>query len=160
MKPGASSSSLIVEEIAGSDDWKQAQCVLLFHPLKSEPDLRPLLEATGRQIILPRVIGDTLELRRYAGDDCLRRAGYGMLEPDPESCELVAPKEIDLAIVPGVAFDPLTKLRLGRGGGFYDRLLADPEFSATTIGAGFALQLYRNLPAETHDQALDELVTA
>ena len=81
-----------------------------------------------------------------------------MLEPDPGRCELVAPDQIDLAIIPGVAFDPETKLRLGRGGGFYDRLLADANFKATTIGVGFSLQSYKKLPTESHDQALDEIV--
>ena len=150
----------IRQQLMALETWKQADTTLIFHPLKSEPDLRELLENGERQIILPRVTGKTLELRRYTGTQSLRRASYGMLEPDPETCELVNPQMIDLAIVPGVAFDPQTKLRLGRGGGFYDRLLADPNFRAITIGVGFSLQLYQNLPTEPHDQALDEVVTA
>ena len=82
-----------------------------------------------------------------------------MLEPDPSHCPLVAPEAIDLAIIPGVAFDPETGVRLGRGGGYYDRLLASPGFRAVTVGACFDLQLVAGLPAEEHDQRVDLVVS-
>jgi 5-formyltetrahydrofolate cyclo-ligase len=133
--------------------------VLIYHPLKSEPDVRPLLAEARQQILLPRVTPEGLDIHRFTSTDSLLHSSFGTFEPDPERCPRITLDEIDLAIIPGVAFDPCTRVRLGRGGGYYDRLLANPKFSATTIGIAFDLQLHEGLPSEPHDQAVDHLLT-
>jgi 5-formyltetrahydrofolate cyclo-ligase len=78
-------------------------------------------------------------------------------EPLPE-CPVVPPSEIDLILIPGLAFDR-TGRRLGRGGGFYDRFLADPGLRATRCGVLFDCQLLPEIPADPHDIRVDFLAT-
>lgn len=85
--------------------------------------------------------------------------GYlGIAEPRPELVERAALPSgaIDLAIVPGVAFDRSGQ-RLGYGGGFYDRFLALEAPQALRVGLGFSVQLVERLPVLPHDMGLDLL---
>lgn len=82
---------------------------------------------------------------------------YGVPEPDPEVSTGVCVSEIDVVLVPGMAFDRAGR-RLGRGGGFYDRFLAlIPQ--AVRIGIAFEEQVVDRVPSESHDQSIDLLVT-
>lgn len=153
-------SAEMLAVLHASPAWRDSQTVLLFCPLRSEPDLAPLLECDDHKLILPRVTADGLALHRFDRNvGTLRRSPYGILEPDPETCPHARIAEIDLTIVPGLAFDPGSGIRIGRGGGYYDRLLADAEFSAMSIGATFGFQLRQALPSEAHDQPVDALLT-
>jgi len=155
----AKASSEILALLTCSATWRGARFALLFHPLRSEPDLSPLFRGETPMLALPRVTESGLVLHTYSGHDSLRRSPYGMLEPDPEICPRVPADQIDLAIVPGLAFDPESGIRLGRGGGYYDRLLADENFSAVTIGVGFEFQVQTGLAAEAHDQAVGHVLS-
>ena len=87
--------------------------------------------------------------------------GYcGIPEPRPElrTGSIVQPGEIAAAIVPGSVFDPQGG-RLGYGGGYYDRFLAQAAPQAARIGLAFGLQLVDQVPIESHDQAMDFVVT-
>jgi 5-formyltetrahydrofolate cyclo-ligase len=89
----------------------------------------------------------------------LKPSRWNLREPDalPEN---VAPLEaVDLLLVPGVAFTRDGR-RLGRGGGFYDRLLAEPALRAVKIGICFAPQLVTELPVDPHDRAVDFVVAS
>ena len=104
-----------------------ADTLLLYHGMGGEPDtarLLPALWARGRAVCLPRCLpGHGLEARLVRPDSALIPHPYGMLEPG-EDCPLVGKDAIGLVLVPGLAFDP-SGSRLGQGGGFYDRWLAD-----------------------------------
>ncbi len=152
-------SSQTLAHLTGSELWQQARQVLIFHPLRSEPDVTPLLDRQDCELLLPRVTENGLDLHRFSGPDSLVRSPFGMLEPDPDKAPIVGVGEVDLVIVPGLAFDPESNIRLGRGGGFYDRLLADASFRATTIGIGFGFQMRDGLPAEPHDRPVDHLLS-
>lgn len=78
---------------------------------------------------------------------------------EPTSGEVVPIGEIDLLLVPGVAFDR-SGHRLGRGGGFYDRILADPALRAMRCGVAFECQMVERVPTEQHDQLVQVIVTA
>ena len=149
----------MLKTLRDSELWRHAGTVLIYHPLKSEPDVAPLLDDADRRILLPRVTRGGLDLHLYGGADSLQRSAYGLLEPDPATSPSITVAAIDLAIIPGLAFDPTTGVRLGRGGGYYDRLLADDEFEAVTIGIAFELQMREDLPCEPHDQAVDHVLT-
>ena len=100
------------------------------------------------------VVGDDLELRLYAGDDRLAPGAFHIEEPRGEPFTDYA--GIDLAVIPGVAFDRAGN-RLGRGKGYYDRLL--PRLADTyKIGLCYPFQLADSLPAEAHDVRMDEVV--
>jgi len=77
---------------------------------------------------------------------------------EPVEGGVIGPGEIEVALVPGVAFD-LSGGRLGRGAGFYDRFLGRLADRAVRIGVGFGLQVVGRVPRETHDLGVDALVT-
>jgi len=86
------------------------------------------------------------------------RGNFGIMEPDVSKCEEVLPQEIDLACVPGLSFD-LYGNRLGRGQGYYDRFLSQPEFKGKTVGLQFESQLIKKIPTECHDYPVQYLLT-
>lgn len=135
--------------------FEQAQNVLLFWPLPDEINTIPLIEhayAVGKTIFLPVVVGDDLVIKPY-NPMAMKPGAFGILEPQGDP---VSPVQLDLIIVPGVAFDAAGN-RMGRGKGFYDRLLAGT--SATTIGVCYAEQYYLSIPTEPHDVPLNDVIT-
>ncbi len=137
-------------------EFAAARCVALFAALADEPDTAPMLErwAAGRRLVLPRVEG--AEMRFYDYDPATIRSGaFGIDEPQHGTA--CPPADIDLIIVPGVAFTA-SGGRLGRGRGYYDRYLAQPGFRALTVGVCYAHQIVDALPAEPHDIALQRVL--
>lgn len=84
--------------------------------------------------------------------------GFRRIPEPPRDAPAVALEAIDLIAVPGLGFDAEGR-RLGQGGGYYDRLLADPRRRAVTVGVGFACQIIDRVPVDGHDVALDVVVT-
>ena len=110
-------------------------------------------------VLVPRVAGPGLLTWHWlaSADDLthVHVGSHGIREPDPAALPAVSlPIDIPI-IVPGVAFTS-DGLRLGQGGGFYDRILA--SISQPTIGVGFSCQLVGSLPVEDHDQRVGALV--
>ena len=128
--------------------------ILLFWPLPGEVDLRSLIESTTKRIVLPVVVGDNLILREYS-PEFMSIGKFGIHEPDERARE-VAPEEIDFAVIPGVAFDRCGN-RLGRGKGFYDRLL--PALHCPKCGVAFSYQIFDDIPVDPWDIPMDAVVT-
>ncbi len=126
-----------------------------------EADPAPLLEALrlrGARIALPRVTGPMrLALHWVTPSDGLVAGAFGILEPADELPQ-ADPREIDVALVPGLAFDAKCN-RIGYGGCFYDGLLPRLRRDALKIGLAFDVQLVEEVPAEEHDVPLDWVVT-
>ena len=117
--------------------------------------------ASGKHIVLPLVQVDRQQLALYAIEDidCDLTPGYrGILEPRPRRARAVAPEALDLALVPGVAFD-MWGGRLGFGAGFYDRLLGRLPGQVPKLGMAFDFQVIPRLPHQPHDVILDAIVT-
>lgn len=132
--------------------------ILAFAPLSDEVDLWPLLvtlSLSGR-LVLPRVAGNTLVFGRVANLDSLRTGPLHLREPSPESRQ-VNPEDVDVALVPGLAFSP-SGGRLGRGRGLYDRVLGALRPEVPRIGVCFVEQIVPELPMEPHDVTVTELV--
>ena len=138
--------------------WQQAQHILCYWSL---PDELPTHESVnqwltdGKNIYLPRVKGDDLEIVPYHGSQSLDdnnkfHIGEPVGEPVDASC-------LELIIVPAVALDG-KRNRLGRGKGFYDRLLSTCD--CPTIGVVCDFQLVDEVPVEPHDRPLDCIVTS
>jgi len=141
--------------------WKNAASVLFFAPLRDEIDLWPLLEETaagGKITALPRFdpAGQSYAARRIQDlQDEIVTGQFGIREPVP-SCVEIPLNRIDLILVPGAAFD-LRGNRLGRGRGFYDRLLAKTR--GVKCGIAFDEQIADKAPAEEHDLQMDFILT-
>jgi len=88
----------------------------------------------------------------------LRPGRYGIREPDADACPVVGVAAVDAALVPGLAWDRAGH-RLGRGGGYYDRLLGHPAWRAFRCGLFFAAQEVPPLPADEWDSPLDAVLT-
>ena len=153
-------SEEVCRRVLSSPWWTAAQTILLYHALADEVDTTQLIEAghkAGKQILLPVVIGDELELRQYNGPETMRKGAFGILEPTGNPIPPSQYKCIQLAIIPGVAFDKAGH-RLGRGKGYYDRLL--PQLTAThKLGICWGFQLLDLIPAEAHDVKMDEVIS-
>lgn len=146
--------------IEGNPHYRAACTVLLFHSLPDEPDTHELIRRAARTktVLLPAVkTNGTLEIRRYNGtDDTLRAGAYGIQEPQDGVFDAL--QEIDFIAVPGRAFSRDGK-RMGRGAGYYDRFLSQPRLSgAYKCGVCFSVQVTEDVPAESHDIRMDEVV--
>jgi 5-formyltetrahydrofolate cyclo-ligase len=153
----------VVEALVGGHPrWQAAACVGLFVPLPDELPLDGLRErawAEGRTVALPVWREATADygfaVVRHAGE--LRVGGrYGIAEPGA-GCPELPVERLDFVVVPGIAFDLMGR-RLGRGRGFYDRLLA--HVRGWTCGVGFGCQMIPEVPVEPHDLTLNLVVTA
>lgn len=138
---------------------ESVRTVLLYHGMDTEPDtvrlLSPLWDM-GKQVCLPRCLpGNQMEARLVQRASTLVRHPYGMLEPGPD-CPLIPPDQIDLVLVPGLAFDR-SGGRLGRGGGYYDRWLAG--FSGITAALCRDGLLMEAIPRLPHDLGVDLVIT-
>lgn len=140
--------------------WREARCVLLFQALVGEPDLSAVATeavASGKRVVYPAVHGRELTLWEVVFDGGWRVGAFGIKEPDPGLSVAVAVEEIDLALLPGLAFDRKGG-RLGQGKGFYDRLLKDPAWRAWTVGAAFRWQTVARVPCEDHDVRMKSII--
>jgi 5-formyltetrahydrofolate cyclo-ligase len=141
--------------------WQMAQSVLFFAPLPEELDIGPLLAkalATGKRVALLRFVASTRSYeacRILDPERDLLVGHFGIREPS-QRCARVSSNELDLILVPGVAFD-LRGRRLGRGKGYYDQLLG--ELRGTTCGVAFEEQIVGEIPVEPHDVRLNFLLT-
>jgi 5-formyltetrahydrofolate cyclo-ligase len=93
----------------------------------------------------------------WAADEQLRPGYCGILEP-AETAETASIEDVEMVLVPGVAYDGSCR-RLGMGGGFYDRLLPNLPAGSITVGLAFDEQVVSEIPCEPHDVALAIVVT-
>ena len=150
-------SERICRAIRLTSAWEKATLVCAFLPLPSEPQIQPLwAAAAGPAFCFPRVRGVELQLIQIENRAHLAAADW-KLEAFADS-PLVAPESVDLILVPGLAFTRDGR-RLGRGGGYYDRLLARLPAATVKLGVCFAPQLLPDLPTDLHDMRVDEIVT-
>ncbi len=152
-------SEAVCDSISHDGQWRVVDTLLLYYPLSDEVDVQPLIQMAhlaGRRVLLPVVVGDDLELRVYQGENSLRAGAYNIMEPVGPLFPPEAYSQIEMAIVPGMAFDA-SGHRLGRGKGYYDRLLPLlPQ--AYKIGVCFPFQFLTEIPFQEHDVAMNEVV--
>lgn len=135
----------------------EAQVILAYYALPDEVDTHALLDelvAAGKTVLLPKVLdATTMELRCYQGPQDLREGAYHIMEPT--GAPFTDESRIDIALIPGLAFDAQGH-RLGRGKGYYDRFLS--AFKGTTIGVCFDFQKVVEVPVDAHDVSVDQVV--
>jgi 5-formyltetrahydrofolate cyclo-ligase len=132
--------------------------IAAFSALQGEPDLADFITShPSHRWVYPRVSGDYLVFHHVPDPASgLRPGAFGILEPDPALPEIQTP-DIDAFICPGLAFDPRGG-RLGRGRGFYDRMLAIARPDALRIGVCFPWQMVPDTCSEPHDVPMDQVL--
>ena len=135
--------------------FMMADRILMYHSLPDELSTHRFLEkwAARKHFYLPRVNGVNLDILPY--DQSRLELGAFHIE-EPTGTDTVSPEDIELVVVPAVAYDRRGN-RLGRGKGFYDHLLASTK--ATKIGVCYEFQLVDEVPAEPHDVCMDVVIT-
>ena len=152
-------SSAFINRLKDNSHFLHAHTLLLYSALPDEVPTQTLIDelvAQGKTVLLPRVVSDTdMELRRYSGPADLQQGAFGIMEPTGELFTDYA--AIDVAIIPGMAFDD-DGHRLGRGKGYYDRFLAKLSPTTYKIGLCFSWQRVDHVPTDDHDIPMDEVI--
>ena len=154
----AGSSQAICAKIEDWSIFQKARVRLSYMPVKSEVDLRSLLEKyPGKSWVLPRILPEETHSMCFHPYDPQRLTihPFGMAEPASD-LPVVSPEQIELALVPGLAFDR-NGWRLGYGGGYYDRFLR--EFGGISLGVVYDVLLLENLPRDKHDMPMQWLAS-
>ena len=138
----------------------EAQTIVAYYSLADEVDTHGLIDellAVGKTVYLPRVVSDeAMLLCRYTGRDSLRKGAFGIMEPI--GSPIPADEQIDVVLVPGMAFDAQGH-RLGRGKGYYDRFLSSLNTPRPRlIGVCFDFQKVETVPTALHDVSVDMVV--
>ena len=151
-------SEIIRQKLVSSPDFQNARHIMLYWSLPDEVDTKPVLQEWFRKknLYLPVIKGDDLEIVPFEGEDkMIPDPKYGI--PEPSGNALENEKLIDVVVVPGMAFDK-SHNRLGRGAGYYDRILKRLKHS-TRIGLAFDFQYLNSIPVEQHDIRMDMIIT-
>ncbi len=157
----AEESKIICEKLYNSSLWQRASKVFAFAPMNSEVDIWGLIMnglKDGKTIALPFYIKQCNIYKARVVRDLEKdvvKGKLGIREPK-EECEELSLKGIDLILVPGIAFSP-DGYRLGRGKGYYDKMLAEAQ--GIKCGVCFECQYGWNVPVEPHDIKLDCIIT-
>jgi 5-formyltetrahydrofolate cyclo-ligase len=160
----ARSSDQIQCQLIASRFYCGAETVVLYAAKDNEPATWLIFEhalGSGRRVLFPKIVSHNpaLSLIDVRDREDLRPGAFGILEPT--GSEMVPPAHLQrtLICVPGVAFS-LSGQRLGRGGGYYDQLLAGAHPKAITAGLAHSFQVLDRLPQSPHDRRLGFIVTA
>jgi len=155
-------SRVITEKLLRTKVFKKAKILMCYIALKGEVDTKAMIKEArraGKVVTVPVCKKDRAAIVPCILDDKagLKKGPYGVVEPAVKTH--VALKDIDLVIVPGVAFDKKGN-RLGRGKGFYDRFLKKINCRTETVGLAFRYQILPSLPASSHDVRVKKIIFA
>jgi 5-formyltetrahydrofolate cyclo-ligase len=158
-------SGKIVERFMQLEVYASAKTIMFYVDVRDEVRTRqalPAAIASGKRIVVPYCVDGELELFWLENMDELELGMYRILEPTAEMRTVerkkLQPTDLDLVMVPGVAFDR-NGGRTGHGKGYYDKLLQHARLDAPLIALSFECQLFDKIPAESHDIYMDKVVT-
>ncbi len=157
-------SSIITNKLLNMDILSKASTIMTYLDFNSEVKTDYMiyeLLKLEKKILIPITLKD--EKRLLASqlkdlDSELKVGTFGIREPKDEFVRICDVEDIDILIVPAVAFDN-NKYRLGYGGGFYDRFIESLRDDTYIIGIAFDFQVFENIPKEPHDAQMDIVIT-
>ena len=154
-------SNKIANLLYATPEWKNAKLIGITISTLTEVDTFAIIDhawSQNKKIAIPKSHPKTKEMTFHLLEnfDQLENIYVNLLEPIPTKTTLVDKENIDLLIVPGLAFTTTGK-RLGMGGGFYDRFIKD--FSGVTLALAFSQQLLDEVPTEAHDMTISKIIT-
>ncbi|HPD01495.1 MAG TPA: 5-formyltetrahydrofolate cyclo-ligase [Acetivibrio sp.] len=156
----------ITDKLTSLERFKESKIIMTYMDFKNEVMTSFLTEyclKLGKTLAFPLIesFQGVKKICAYEPKDHingLKLGAYGILEPVRQLSKKIDPKEIDMVVVPGVAFD--TKgYRIGYGAGYYDVFLKEVKDECFKVGIAFELQVIENIPKEEHDVSLDAIVT-
>jgi len=150
-------SKRILENLKNSGILERSNVILAFCPFDGEPDISPIFDEiikAKKILVLPKVVGNDMKLCMVSSLEELSPGAFCILEP--LECKEVPSEELDLALVPGVAFDR-RGCRLGMGKGYYDRILG--RIRGLKVGVAFSFQILDEIPCDPWDQKVDAVIT-
>ncbi|MDR0364340.1 MAG: 5-formyltetrahydrofolate cyclo-ligase [Bacteroidales bacterium] len=150
-------SKRILTQVEQLSYFREASAVMLYWSMDDEVYTHDFIRYWGdkKQIILPCVSGDELLLRRFENIETMRKGEtFSIFEPSGELFQ--HPENIDLIIVPGVAFDQSNN-RIGRGKAYYDKLLKSSQ--SFKLGICFDFQLLKHVPIDQYDVKMDLIIS-
>ncbi|MFC1549012.1 5-formyltetrahydrofolate cyclo-ligase [Candidatus Omnitrophota bacterium] len=157
-------SMKIQEKLLESDEFRSSKTVMIYVSLPSEVNTDQLIKEAlkqGKRVAAPYIEPDkeTIAASALTAIEDLEEGPFGIYQPKEGCARTISLKEIDLVVVPAIAYDK-KNMRLGRGKGFYDSFLASEDLcSSKTIGLAFHFQITDALPANDHDRAVDRVIT-
>jgi 5-formyltetrahydrofolate cyclo-ligase len=156
-------SWIIYKRLFSLAEFKSAKIVMFFVSFDAEVDtMRMILKAIkmGKRVVVPVIKNGLLIISELLTPEKeLQKGRFGIFEPSVRYLRLIDPKQIDLVIVPGIAFDRNNN-RLGRGKGYYDRFLSTLPVNIPKIGIAFKFQVVQNLPTQPHDVPVTHLIAS
>ena len=158
-------SAIIKLRLINEEDFKKAKCVMFYVSLKDDVDTLSMIDETlkmGKRVTVPVILKEekrliASEIKNREND--LECQHFGICQPRKGHLKEIPLEDIDLVVVPGVAFDKENS-RLGRGHGYYDRFLCCLPKRTKTIGLAFDFQIVENLPKDSHDIPVSKIITA
>ncbi len=170
-------SRQIVRHLVEWPLYRESRMIAAYVPFRGEADIRPWIEQAvhdGKQVVIPRIHphASEMDFYRFEGWDKLISGSYGIMEPDPQQGKPADVRQLDMVLVPGVAFDRLGG-RLGYGGGYYDRFFArlaretqlvelssrhSPGFPIR-VGIAYFVQMVDHIPMEPLDVPVSYIAT-
>jgi len=158
-------SRIICDTFMALPEYAAARTVMFYVDVRSEVRTRHSLPAalqTGKRIVVPYCVNNELELFHLTNMEELAIGMYKILEPRLELRSLpgkhVEVRDLDLIMVPGVAFDR-SGARMGHGFGYYDKLLQHARPDTPLIALAFECQLFPQVPTQAHDIFMDKIIT-
>lgn len=159
----AQQAKAVFDKIEQTPEFKQAKTILMYWSLPDELPTHQRVKKWSRskKILLPAIRNNQLVVSRFFTEVQLVKGVFNVMEPRPEAVENANSSpdcmaQIDLAIIPGIAFDR-QKNRLGRGRAYYDKFLQDKNMLKWAVG--FDIQLYDTIPATAKDVKMDRIIT-
>lgn len=149
----------VCRRVMETEVWQESQTVFLYMAMDDEVDTRELIAEgakNGKTVVLPTCVGDELVLRVYEGEEQMTQGAFGIMEPRGKVMEEKDYGEIDLAVVPGVAFDR-NGGRMGRGHGFYDRTLRKMP-GCYKMGICWEVQMVEKVPMDEFDIKMNNVL--
>ena len=159
-------SRVIQKKLFALKEFKEAKNIMFFASFDGEVDTFRMIEEAiklGKQVVLPVIVKKEKRIIPCKITDLEKELDigpYGVKQPKLRKTQFVSPEDIDLVVVPGIAFDRAGN-RLGRGEGYYDRFLKKLPNGIPTAGLAFSFQILKAIPSVRHiDIPVDKVVFA
>ena len=158
-------SRKVQDALLSSQEFKDSRVVMTYVSLPTEVDTYYFIEQAlerGKKLAVPCIntVSQSIIASELTSIDELVEGPFEIYEPENGPAKAIPLKEIDLIVVPGIAFDK-QNMRLGRGKGYFDKFLTNKDLSSSkTLGLAFRFQIVDSLPADSHDRPVSRVISA